>query len=104
MRGLRSSTKDSPRGRGEGGTNPRRAGQLSGRKDALRVPLEAVFEKEGRPIVYVARGRTPEPREVVLGPSNQDFVVIEKGLDKGERVFLRDPGAPPSDFGSLTSQ
>jgi HlyD family secretion protein len=78
--------------------------QVEERKDALHVPLEAVFEKEGRPIVYVARGRTPEPREVVLGPSNQDFVVIEKGLDKGERVFLRDPGAPPSDFGSLTSQ
>jgi multidrug efflux pump subunit AcrA (membrane-fusion protein) len=78
--------------------------QVEERKDALHVPLEAVFEKEGRPIVYVARGRTPEPRDVVLGPSNHDFVVIEKGLDKGERVFLRDPGAPPSDFGSLTSQ
>jgi multidrug efflux pump subunit AcrA (membrane-fusion protein) len=78
--------------------------QVEERKNALHVPLEAVFEKEGRPIVYVARGRRPEPREVVLGPSNQDFVVIEKGLDKGERVFLRDPGAPPSDFGGLTSQ
>jgi hypothetical protein len=36
----------------------------------------------------------------VLGPSNRDFVVIEKGLQKGDRVALRDPGAPPSDFGS----
>jgi HlyD family secretion protein len=77
--------------------------QVEERKDALFVPLEAVFEKEGRPIVYVAGGRQPRPREVVLGPSNQDFVVIEKGLEKGERVCLRDPGAPPSDFGGLTN-
>jgi hypothetical protein len=28
----------------------------------------------------------------VLGPSNADFVVIEKGLARGERVLLRDPG------------
>jgi HlyD family secretion protein len=78
--------------------------QVEERKDALHVPLEAVFEKDGRPIVYVARRRRPEPREVVLGPSNQDFVVIEKGLTPGERVFLRDPGASPSDFSGLTTQ
>jgi hypothetical protein len=33
---------------------------------------------------------------VVLGPSNADFVVIEKGLARGQRVLLRDPEqAPP---------
>ena len=78
--------------------------QVEERKDATYLPLEAVFERDGRPLVYVARGRTPRPQEVVLGPSNQDFVVIERGLEPGERVYLRDPGAPPSDFGGLTSQ
>ena len=77
--------------------------QVEERKDALHVPLEAVFEKDGRPVVYVAGGR-PRPRDVVLGPSNQDFVVIEKGLAPEERVYLRDPDAPPSDFGGLTGQ
>jgi HlyD family secretion protein len=77
--------------------------QVEERARALSVPLESVFEKEGRSICYVLeRGRLHE-REVVLGPSNQDFVVVEKGLRKGDRVALRDPGAPPSDFGSLTS-
>ena len=60
--------------------------------------LEAVFERDGRRVVYVA-GRRPEPREVVLGPSNADFVVIEKGLARGERVLLRDPGLGSADQG-----
>jgi HlyD family secretion protein len=74
------------------------------REKSLYVPLEAVFEKEGRTFAYVASGRRAIPREVVLGPSNADFVVVEKGLGRGERVCLRDPGAPPSDFGSLTAE
>ena len=65
--------------------------EVEERKRALYVPLEAVFEKDGRSVVYLA-GRRPVAREVVLGPSNADFAVIEKGLVRGERVLLRDPG------------
>jgi HlyD family secretion protein len=77
--------------------------QVEERARALSVPLEAVFEKDGRPVVYVMARGGARPREVVLGPSNQDFVVVEQGLRAGERVALRDPEAPPSDFGALTS-
>jgi HlyD family secretion protein len=73
------------------------------RERALRVPLEAVFERDGRHVCYVATRRGLVAREVALGPSNRDFVVVERGLRRGDRVALRDPGAPPSDFGSLTS-
>ena len=52
--------------------------EVEQRKRALYVPLEAIFERDGRSLVYLAR-RRPRPREVVLGPSNADFVVIEKG-------------------------
>ena len=69
----------------------------------LRVPLEAVFERDGHHVCYVATRRGLAAREVVLGPSNRDFVVVEKGLRRGDRVALRDPAAAPSDFGSLTS-
>ncbi len=78
--------------------------QVEERAKALSVPLEAVFEREGRSFCYVVEGRQVRQREVVLGPSNQDFVVVENGLRRGDRVCLRDPGAPPSDFGALTSQ
>jgi HlyD family secretion protein len=73
------------------------------RAQALSVPLDAVFEREGRTLTYVVRGRGIHAQDVVLGPSNQDFVVVEKGLRKGERVCLREPGAPATDFGALTS-
>jgi HlyD family secretion protein len=72
------------------------------RAKALYVPLEAVFERDGRAVVYVA-GRRPRPREVVLGPSNNDFVVVEKGLARGERVLLRDPEAALPDFSGAPS-
>jgi len=71
---------------------------------ALYVPLEAVFEREARSVCYVVEGRAMRPRDVVLGPSNRDFVVIAKGLRVGERVSLLDPAAPHSNFGSLTAQ
>jgi HlyD family secretion protein len=71
--------------------------EVEQRAKALFVPIEAVFERDGRSVVYLA-GRTPRPREVVLGPSNADFVVVEKGLSRGDRVLLRDPEAAPPDF------
>jgi len=77
--------------------------QVERREKALRVPMEAVFERDGRHVCYVATRRGLAPHEVVLGPSNRDFVVIEKGLRRGDVVALRDPGAAPSDFGALTS-
>jgi HlyD family secretion protein len=73
------------------------------RPRALFVPLQAVFEREGRSVCYVVRRGRLQPQDVLTGPSNQDFVVIDRGLREGDRVALRDPGAPPTDFGSLTS-
>ncbi|HET7291424.1 MAG TPA: efflux RND transporter periplasmic adaptor subunit [Vicinamibacteria bacterium] len=78
--------------------------QVEERGRALSVPLDAVFEKGGRQVVYVLRGRSTQEREVALGPANQDFVAIERGLRRGERVALRDPEAPASDFGAQTAQ
>ena len=77
--------------------------EVEERPRALYVPLQAVFEKEGRSVCYVVRRGRLQPQDVVTGPSNQDFVVIDRGLREGDRVALRDPGAPPTDFGSLTS-
>lgn len=69
---------------------------------ALFVPLEAVFERDGRPVVYLA-GRRPRAREVILGPSNADFVVIEQGLARGQRVMLRDPEAAAPEWSGAGS-
>jgi HlyD family secretion protein len=68
---------------------------------ALYVPLEAVFDRAGRTVCYVAKRGGLEEREVVLGPSNQNFVLVERGLARGERVALVDPREPASDFVGL---
>ena len=58
---------------------------------ARYVPLEAVFERGGRHYTYVMRGRSPDVQEVLVGPSNENHIVIETGLEPGDRVLLRDP-------------
>jgi len=67
------------------------------REHAVFVPLDAVFEREGRSLCYAARGDGFEPREVVLGPSNHDYVVVERGLEAGGLVALVDPTRPAAD-------
>lgn len=68
-------------------------------QNVLYAPLEAVFERGGKHFVYVSdRGRS-EVREVLVGPSNEDHVVIETGLAAGERVLLRDPNDVGSPLG-----
>jgi HlyD family secretion protein len=78
--------------------------QVESTPKALFVPLEAVFEREGSHIVYVVDRRSIRPATVVLGPSNQDFAVVLKGLRRGERICLRDPSAAPSDFSGLSAR
>lgn len=59
--------------------------------DTVYVPIEAVFEKEGKRLVYVKRGATFVAREVETGKRNETFVSIRKGLNGGEVVALKDP-------------
>jgi HlyD family secretion protein len=75
--------------------------QVESTPRALFVPLEAVFERDGRHVVYVVDRFRIRPQDVVLGPTNQDFAVVAQGLRRGERVCLRDPTAAPSDFSGL---
>ncbi len=66
---------------------------------ALYVPLEAIFERGGKHYAYVMRGRSPEVQEVLVGPSNENHIVVEQGLEAGERVLLRDPNDAASPLG-----
>jgi RND family efflux transporter MFP subunit len=58
---------------------------------ALAVPREAVFERDGRSVVYRRRGASFEPVPVVLGPTARGRVVIRSGLAPGDEVALGDP-------------
>lgn len=56
--------------------------------DIVSVPLEAVFEKKGQPIVYL---ENEKERVVVVGRRNDMAIEIISGLDGGERICLIDP-------------
>lgn len=58
---------------------------------SIRVPIEAVFEKNGKQTVYVRKGMEFRPHLVVTGKRNDSFVEIRRGLRSGETVALRDP-------------
>ncbi|MGQ9573812.1 MAG: HlyD family efflux transporter periplasmic adaptor subunit [Thermoguttaceae bacterium] len=58
------------------------------RSDVLQVPVQAVIEN-GQKHYCVVRTETGfEPREVQIGPSNDNFVVILNGLQEGEQVAM----------------
>lgn len=59
--------------------------------DALIVPLQAVFERDGKKVVFRRSGRGFQPVEVTLGPVSLGEAVVTDGLKEGDRVALRDP-------------
>jgi len=59
--------------------------------DTLFIPQESVFgEKENR-YVFVKKGTGYEKRNVKTGETNENNIIIAKGLSGGETVLLRDP-------------
>jgi HlyD family secretion protein len=54
----------------------------------LYVPLEAVHANDSLTFVYTIDRRK---EIVVLGPSNENYIVVEQGLKKGERLYLSMP-------------
>jgi HlyD family secretion protein len=67
---------------------------LDQRKDALLVPRQAVFDREGRSIVYRQGKRGFEPVEVKLGASTMGRILVESGIASGDVLALRDPTRP----------
>ena len=56
---------------------------------ALQVPIQAVVERGGRHYCLVLRGgATLEPREVLLGSTNEKFLVIRDGLANNDEVLM----------------
>lgn len=71
--------------------NVRISGPL--RTETLRVPVEAVLLKEGKPVVYKLGGSGPQPVPVTLGLSDLYFVEVLSGLGAGDSIALEDPVA-----------
>lgn len=68
--------------------------RLEERAEALLAPRQAVFDREGRTLVYRRSERGFEPVEVKLGPSTMGRVVLASGIKAGDVLALRDPTRP----------
>lgn len=57
----------------------------------LYVPLEAIHNNDTLTYVFTDRGMRIVKKEVMVGPSNENEIIIEKGLAEGEEVYLTIP-------------
>ena len=60
-------------------------------KDVLTIPLEAVFSKDELSFVYLKDGYTINKKQIEMGESNNDEVIITKGLKENDVVYLSKP-------------
>ncbi len=60
-------------------------------QNAIYIPRESVFNKEGERIVYLKDGTSFKDQEVETGEKSENYIVISKGLQPHEEVALIDP-------------
>ncbi len=60
-------------------------------EDVLMIPLEAVFSKDSISYVYTDSGFSINKKQIELGDANDDVVIVTKGLEEKEVVYLSKP-------------
>jgi len=60
-------------------------------ENVLTVPLEAIFSKDSVSYVYIKSGFSITKKEIELGDSNFDAVVVKNGLKENDVVYLSKP-------------
>jgi len=65
--------------------------------NAIYVPNQAVFEKEGKLVVYVKSAGVFEPRFIKPLKRSESVMIIAEGVQPGDVIALTDPTAKKSD-------
>ncbi len=65
--------------------------------NAINVPTQAVFERDGKPVVYIKTNRGFEPRNIQIFKRSESVMVLTGGVQPNDVVALADPFAKPSD-------
>ncbi len=65
--------------------------ELDNRANAFSIPRQALFEKQGKKIVYVRHGKGFVPSAVTIGTSSPGRIVVTTGVTKGDALALTDP-------------
>ena len=73
------------------GTRVRAVLEVESQAKAFAIPRQALFEKEGKKLVYRKRDGKFEPVHVTIGSSTAGRVVVTRGLIAGDEIALEDP-------------
>lgn len=72
-------------------------------KKAKFIPIEAIFEEDGKNYVYVKSAFGNSKTEITVGPKNENFAVVTDGLKVGDMVALSNPEYKEADKPQTTS-
>ena len=67
--------------------------EIENRANVFSIPRQALFEKEGKKLVYRRHGDRFDPIAVEIATSSPGRVVVTKGIARGDELALRDPTA-----------
>lgn len=67
--------------------------------NAVNIPAQAVFERDGKMVVYVKNGEKFEARPIKPLKRSDSTLIIAEGLKKDEVIALADPNAKPGTKG-----
>jgi RND family efflux transporter MFP subunit len=59
--------------------------------NSLLIPSRASFAKDGKPAVFVQKGKDFAARNIEVGKQNDDDIIVSGGLQEGEVVTLENP-------------
>ena len=65
--------------------------------NALHIPAQAIFQKDGKPVVYVQKEGKFVVREIQLLKQSESLMVLSGGVQPGEIIALADPTADKSE-------
>lgn len=66
----------------------------------LFIPIEAIFNADSVTFVYKKKGSSVTRQQVILGPSNDNEIIVREGVEEADEVLL----VPPEKAEKLTLQ
>jgi len=65
--------------------------------NAIYVPNQSVFEKDGKPVVYVKEKNRFVARPIKIAKRSESVTIISEGVAAGDVISMSDPEAKPGD-------
>jgi hypothetical protein len=65
--------------------------------DAVFVPNQSIFEKDGKMVVYVKTPKAFEARPIKISKRSETVSIVSEGVKPGDVISMSDPNAKPGD-------